>query len=66
MLGKQKETGRWQLGEHHASAYRNGKEPSWSAQRARFWKNEAHYNPGDYNSENLSRMERGYAPQREI
>ena len=65
VLGKQKETGRWQLGEHHASVYRNGKEPSWSAQRARFWKNEAHYNPGDYNSENLSRMERGYAPQRE-
>lgn len=41
-----------------------GNVPSWSAVRARIWKNEAFLNSEGYREVNLSRIERGLAPQR--
>ena len=39
-----------------------GNEPSWSTVRARYWKNEAYYNAGNYSEANLVRMRKGRAP----
>ncbi len=39
-----------------------GNDPSWSTVRLRYWKNEAHYNPGGYSEKDLKLMKKGRAP----
>ena len=54
----------WRVGQPINNLTSAGNVPSWTTVRQRFWKNEAHYNPGNYNADNLARMQRGLAPQR--
>ena len=52
----------WKVGDPIDNLTRAGKEPSWSAVRSRYWKNEAYNNPEKYSVENLGRMKKGKAP----
>jgi hypothetical protein len=54
----------WRVGDPINNLTSTGRVPSWSAVRQRFWKNEAHFNPGNYSEANLARMRQGLAPQR--
>lgn len=63
MLGDSKAVG-WHVGDPIDNLTTKGNDPSWSAARSRFWKNEANNNPGNYRLEDLPRMRRGLAPQR--
>ncbi|MBD8098071.1 hypothetical protein IFR08_19470 [Pseudomonas fluorescens] len=56
----------WKVGDDVYNQTAKGKDPSWSAVRARFWKNEASAPDAasTYGSENLDRMSKGLAPQR--
>jgi RHS repeat-associated protein len=54
----------WKVGDPFTNLTRAGKTPAWSTVRQRFWKNEAFSNKNAYSPENLSRMQRGLAPQR--
>ena len=54
----------WHVGDPIDNLTSKGKEPSWSAVRSRYWKNEAYYNSQLYSEEDLFRMKRGLAPQR--
>lgn len=56
----------WRLGDPILKRTARGNLPSWSAQRARFWKNEV-LKPETlekYGTENVERMRKGLAPQR--
>jgi RHS repeat-associated protein len=55
----------WKVGDPIDNLTKAGNEPSWSTVRARYWKNEAMNNPGDYSVENLSLMKNGRAPLNE-
>jgi RHS repeat-associated protein len=52
----------WKLGDPINNQTRAGNAPSWSAVRARAWKNEALNNPGRYTPAQLERMRTGGAP----
>jgi len=52
----------WNVGDDITNLTKAGNEPSWSTVRQRYWKNEAHYNPGKYGPDNLDRMKKGLAP----
>jgi filamentous hemagglutinin len=56
----------WKVGDDVQKPTAAGSEPSWSTQRARFWKNEAakEAGTGKYSPEQLERMAKGRAPQR--
>ena len=54
----------WNLGYPISNLTNKGNIPKWITVRQRFWKNEAFYNPEKYNTSNLSRMQKGLAPQR--
>jgi hypothetical protein len=54
----------WRVGDPINDLTSTGRVPSWTAVRQRFWKNEAHFNPGNYSEANLARMRQGLAPQR--
>ncbi|WDU64874.1 DUF637 domain-containing protein [Pseudomonas poae] len=56
----------WKVGDDVYNQTAKGNDPSWSAVRARFWKNEASAPDAasTYGSENLDRMSKGLAPQR--
>jgi len=54
----------WKLGDPINNLTSKGNVPAWGTVRQRFWKNEALNNPGEYNADNVSRMQRGLAPQR--
>jgi filamentous hemagglutinin len=56
----------WKRGDDVYQPTASNNDPSWSAVRSRFWKNEAQ-SPGaaeKYGAENLDRMSNGLAPQR--
>lgn len=53
----------WKLGDPNDAPTRSGNYPSWPTARARYWKNEAFRNPGDYSQRDLDRMRKGLAPQ---
>lgn len=56
----------WKVGDDVYNQTAKGNDPSWSAVRSRFWKNEA-AGPNaanTYGPENLDRMSKGLAPQR--
>lgn len=57
---------RWRVGDDVLALTRAGNVPSWSAQRARFWKNAATFAEAvqKWGADNLARMRRGLAPQR--
>jgi len=55
---------RWKPGDDELAPTAAGREPAWSTQRARHWKNEAKNPTEDWGPENLERMSRGRAPQR--
>ena len=52
----------WKVGDPVDNLTKAGNEPSWSAVRSRYWKNEAYYNSGKYSEANMSRMQKGKAP----
>jgi hypothetical protein len=54
----------WKVGDPINNLTAKGNVPAWDTVRNRFWKNEALNNPGAYSAENVSRMQRGLAPQR--
>jgi hypothetical protein len=54
----------WRVGDPINNLTARGTVPSWTAVRQRFWKNEAHFNLGNYSEANLGRMRQGLAPQR--
>ena len=56
----------WTRGRDVYEPTANDNDPSWSAVRSRFWKNEASAPdaPQKYGAENIDRMNRGLAPQR--
>jgi len=56
----------WKVGDDVYNQTAKGNDPSWSAVRSRFWKNEASAPDAasTYGSENLDRMSKGLAPQR--
>lgn len=54
----------WKVGDPIDTLTKAGNQPSWSAVRQRYWKNEAFSNPKNYSSENIARMQKGLAPQR--
>lgn len=54
----------WRLGDPINNLTSVGNIPSWSAVRARYWKNEALYYADNYSATNLQRMKQGLAPQR--
>lgn len=54
----------WRLGDPINNLTAAGRIPSWSAIRARFWKNEGLLNAAEYSEANLARMKQGLAPQR--
>jgi hypothetical protein len=59
-------SGRWKVGDDY-STWKNGKPPSMSTMRKRFWKNEAAEPDAadQYGAANVSRMKRGMAPRRQ-
>ena len=54
----------WKVGDPIDNLTKAGNQPSWSAVRQRYWKNEAFNNPKNYSPENIIRMQKGLAPQR--
>ena len=56
----------WKVGDDVYNQTAKGNDPSWSAVRSRFWKNEAAAPnaANTYGPENLDRMSKGLAPQR--
>ncbi|SEJ84016.1 DUF637 domain-containing protein [Pseudomonas sp. NFACC07-1] len=56
----------WKVGDDVYNQTAKGNDPSWSAVRSRFWKNEAAAPSAanTYGPENLDRMSKGLAPQR--
>jgi RHS repeat-associated protein len=54
----------WRVGDPINNLTANGNEPSWTAVRQRYWKNEAFSNPSSFDEQNLMRMSQGLAPQR--
>lgn len=56
----------WKVGDDVYNQTAKGNDPSWSAVRSRFWKNESAAPDAakTYGSENLDRMSKGLAPQR--
>jgi RHS repeat-associated protein len=54
----------WKTGDPIDKPTAAGNTPAWSTARARYWKNEAQNNPGNYSKEDLERMQKGLAPQR--
>ncbi len=56
----------WKRGDDVYQPTSNNNDPSWSAVRSRFWKNEAQATDAadKYGQENLDRMRKGLAPQR--
>nr|MBP7279890.1 hypothetical protein [Sedimentibacter sp.] len=54
----------WKVGDPIDNLTKAGNQPSWSAVRQRYWKNEAFNNPKNYSPENITRMQKGLAPQR--
>ena len=55
----------WRVGEDITNLTKAGNVPSWSTMRSRYWKNKAHYFKDDplYTVADISRMEKGLAPQ---
>ena len=55
----------WRVGEDITNLTKAGNVPSWSIMRSRYWKNKAHYFKDDplYTAADISRMEKGLAPQ---
>ncbi|HNA62680.1 MAG TPA: hypothetical protein PKW79_06355 [Rhabdochlamydiaceae bacterium] len=57
----------WKVGDSIRNLTKKGNVPSWSAVRARHWKNKAlwaKHNPNDYGAANIARMEKALAPQK--
>jgi len=54
----------WHRGDPIDNLTAAGNVPTWSAVRARYWKNQALKNPQAYTSSQLARMNSGRAPQR--
>ena len=55
----------WRVGQPINNLTAKGKVPSWSAVRARYWKNRAYSaRSGEFLADDLVRMKRGLAPQR--
>ena len=53
----------WKLGDDINALTNQGKYPSWSTVKSRYWKNEANSaEEGEYSAENLARMTKGTAP----
>ena len=52
----------WKVGDPINNLTSAGKEPAWSTVKARYWKNEAHYNSKLYSEANLKYMKGGNAP----
>jgi len=57
----------WKVGDDHLSPTSKGKAPTWSTQRRRYWRNEAEKEGAEkkWGAENVERMKKGLAPQRE-
>ena len=53
----------WKIGEDITNLTKAGTDPSWSAVKARYWKNEAYFNSAEYSVENIRRMKQGKPPQ---
>lgn len=62
-LTKAKKAKGWHVGDPIDAPTRAGTSPKWSTVRQRYWKNEAHYRPEQFNKSNLARTKRGLAPQ---
>lgn len=54
----------WQLGEDMRNRTIFGSVPKWSTVRRRYWRNQAHLHPENYEEHELQRMREGLAPQR--
>ncbi|MEP6675851.1 MAG: RHS repeat-associated core domain-containing protein [Ferruginibacter sp.] len=54
----------WKVGEPITNFTAEGKIPSWSTVRQRFWKNEGFLNGDQYIESNLLRIKKGLAPRR--
>ena len=54
----------WKVGEPVDNLTKAENQPAWSTVRQRYWKNEAYYNSQKYSAENITRMQKGLAPQR--
>jgi RHS repeat-associated protein len=55
----------WTVGDPINNKTFKGNTPSWSTVRARYWKNRAyHAEKGEFSAGNLTRMQKGLAPQR--
>jgi hypothetical protein len=51
----------WKVGDDIRNLTKAGKDPSWTALRQRYWKNEAYYHPERYPND-LKRLKKGRAP----
>ncbi len=58
--------GGWKAGNHALSPLKDGSTPSWNAQRSRIWKNQAAAPDRNWDSNQMSRMQQGLAPQRTV
>lgn len=58
---------RWKVGDDHLAPTSKGVEPSWTTQARRYWKNEGSKEGAidAWDSENVERMRKGLAPQRQ-
>ena len=54
----------WRVGQPINNLTGAGNTPAWSTVRQRYWKNEAFFNSGRHEPENLLRLQKGLAPQR--
>lgn len=54
----------WKAGESITNLTAKGNVPKWSTVRQRHWKNKAISNNKVYDASNISRMQKGLAPQR--
>ena len=53
---------RWKVGDPIDAPTAKGSDPKWSTVQNRYWKNEAHNNPGNYTASDLAKMKKGRAP----
>ena len=56
----------WQTGSDITTLTKQGKVPSWSTVKSRYWKNEAYLNSQNYSLSNLELMKKGRAPLVEL
>jgi hypothetical protein len=55
-------SGNWEVGDPIDQLDKAGNYPSWETVRSRYWRNRADTGQGEFGSQNIARMEKGYAP----